>query len=155
MGSRLFANITGLLGGYNVDEEIHRRKVSRILGIREEGIPRQPSMAYDQIVRGVADGRIKGLWVIATNSSHSWIHQDDFNNVVRKLDFLVVQDMYPTTETAQRADLYFPAAGWGEKEGTLINSERRIGLVKKVRRAPGRGTFRFPHLPVNRALLGM
>jgi anaerobic selenocysteine-containing dehydrogenase len=143
MGSRLFANITSLLGGHNVDEEMHRRKVSRILGIREEAIPRQPSMAYDQIVRGVADGRIKGLWVIATNSSHSWIHQDDFNNVVSKLDFLVVQDMYPTTETAQRADLYFPAAGWGEKEGTLINSERRIGLVKKVRRAPGRALSDF------------
>ena len=100
-------------------------------------------MAYDQIVRSIADGRIKGLWVIATNSSHSWIHQDDFNNALNKLDFLVVQDMYPTTETAQRADLYFPAAGWGEKEGTLINSERRIGLVKKVRRAPGQALSDF------------
>jgi anaerobic selenocysteine-containing dehydrogenase len=143
MGSRLFANITSLLGGHNVDEEMHRRKISRILGIREEAIPRQPSMAYDQIVRSIADGRIKGLWVIATNSSHSWIHQDDFNNVLSKLDFLVIQDMYPTTETAQRADLYFPAAGWGEKEGTLINSERRIGLVKKVRRAPGQALSDF------------
>ena len=143
MGSRLFANITSLLGGHNVDDEMHRRKVSRILGIREEAIPRQPSMAYDQIVQGIDEGRIKGLWVIATNSSHSWIHQDDFNNVASKLDFLVVQDMYPTTETAQRADLYFPAAGWGEKEGTLINSERRIGLVKKVRRAPGRALSDF------------
>ena len=143
MGSRLFANITSLLGGHNLDDEMHRRKVSRILGIREEAIPRQPSMAYDQIVRGIAEGRIKGLWVIATNSSHSWIHQDDFNNVASNLDFLVVQDMYPTTETAQRADLYFPAAGWGEKEGTLINSERRIGLVKKVRRAPGRALSDF------------
>ena len=143
MGSRLFANITSLLGGHNVDEEMHRRKISRVLGIREEAIPRGPSMAYDQIVRSIADGRIKGLWVIATNSSHSWIHQDDFNNLINKLDFLVVQDMYPTTETAQRADLYFPAAGWGEKEGTLINSERRIGLVKKVRRAPGRALSDF------------
>jgi anaerobic selenocysteine-containing dehydrogenase len=143
MGSRLFANMTSLLGGHNVDDEMHRRKVSRILGIREEAIPRQPSMAYDQIVRGIADGRIKSLWVVATNSSHSWIHQDDFNKVVSKLDFLVVQDMYPTTETAQRADLYFPAAGWGEKEGTLINSERRIGLVKKVRRAPGQALSDF------------
>jgi predicted molibdopterin-dependent oxidoreductase YjgC len=51
--------------------------------------------------------------------------------------------MYPTTETAQRADLYLPAAGWGEKEGTLINSERRIGLVKKVRRAPGQALSDF------------
>jgi anaerobic selenocysteine-containing dehydrogenase len=143
MGSRLFANITSLLGGHNVDDEVHCRKVSRVLGIREEAIPRQPSMAYDQIVQSIAEGRIKGLWVIATNSSHSWIHQDDFNNVASKLDFLVVQDMYPTTETAQRADLYFPAAGWGEKEGTLINSERRIGLVKKVRRAPGRALSDF------------
>jgi predicted molibdopterin-dependent oxidoreductase YjgC len=51
--------------------------------------------------------------------------------------------MYPTTETGQRADLYLPAAGWGEKEGTLINSERRIGLVKKVRRAPGQALSDF------------
>jgi assimilatory nitrate reductase catalytic subunit len=45
--------------------------------------------------------------------------------------------MYHTTETAQRADLVLPAAGWGEKEGTLINSERRIGCIKKVARPPG------------------
>ena len=55
-----------------------------------------------------------------------------------RLDFLVVQDMYQTTETAQLAHLVLPAAGWGEKEGTFINSERRIGLIKKVARAPGR-----------------
>jgi anaerobic selenocysteine-containing dehydrogenase len=143
MGSRIFANITSLIGGHNADDEADRAKISKILDIREEAIPRQPSMAYDQIVQGIADGRIKGLWVIATNSSHSWIHQDDFNKTLEKLDFLVVQDMYPTTETAQRADLYLPAAGWGEKEGTLINSERRIGLVKKVRRAPGQALSDF------------
>jgi assimilatory nitrate reductase catalytic subunit len=68
---------------------------------------------------------------------------DEFNRILEKLDFLVVQDMYPTTETAQRADLYLPAAGWGEKEGTLINSERRIGLVKKVRHAPGQALSDF------------
>jgi assimilatory nitrate reductase catalytic subunit len=83
------------------------------------------------------------LWIIATNCSHSWIHQTAFNDALAKLDFLVVQDMYPTTETAQRAHLYLPAAGWGEKEGTFINSERRIGLVKKIRRAPGRALADF------------
>jgi assimilatory nitrate reductase catalytic subunit len=85
----------------------------------------------------MGDGRIKGLWVIATNGSHSWIQQNRFNGLMSKLEFLVVQDMYPTIETAQQAHLYLPAAGWGEKEGTLINSERRIGLAKKVGRAPG------------------
>ncbi len=94
-------------------------------------------MAYDQILDGVRNGAIRGLWVIGTNPAHSWIHQGGFQEVLDRLDFLVVQDMYHSSETARVADLLLPAAGWGEKEGTFINSERRIGLLKKVRRAPG------------------
>ncbi len=143
MGSRLYANVTSLLGGHDFNNDAHRAKIAGILHIAEDVIPRQNSLAYDQIVDGIRDGKIKGLWVIATNGSHSWIHQSEFNDLLGKLDFLVVQDMYATTETAQRADLVLPAAGWGEKEGTLINSERRIGLVKKVARAPGQALSDF------------
>jgi assimilatory nitrate reductase catalytic subunit len=60
-----------------------------------------------------------------------------------KLEFLVVQDMFASSETAQRATLVLPAAGWGEKEGTFINSERRLGDVKKVARAPGQALADF------------
>lgn len=143
MGSRLFANITSLLGGHDAGNDSDRARVAGLLGIDESAIPRQASLAYDQIVQGIDEGRIKGLWVIATNSAHSWVNQGRFKELIRKLDFLVVQDMYPTTETAKEADLFLPAAGWGEKEGTLINSERRIGLVKKVRRAPGQALSDF------------
>ena len=143
MGSRIYANISNLIGGHDFKNPEHRSKVSRVLGVPTEKIPTEPSWAYDQIVDGIRDGKIKGLWVIATNSSHSWIHQDSFNEILSQLDFLVVQDMYPTTETAQRADLFLPAAGWGEKEGTFINSERRFGLVKKIRRAPGQALSDF------------
>lgn len=143
MGSRVFANVTSLIGGHDVNSAEDRAKIAGILGISEEVIPRQPAMAYDQIVEGIAEGKIKALWVIATNSSHSWVQANRFNDLIDKLDFLVVQDMYPTTETAQRAHLFLPAAGWGEKEGTLINSERRIGVVKKVRRAPGQALADF------------
>ena len=137
MGSRIYSNITSLIGGRDFLKTEHREEVSRLLSIPIENIPAENSMAYDQIVEAIRDGQIKGLWIIATNSSHSWIHQSEFNKLLDNLDFLVVQDMYPTTETAQRAHLFLPAAGWGEKEGTFINSERRIGLIKKVRRAPG------------------
>ena len=137
MGSRLFSNITNLTGGHDFANPAHRAKVGAALGIPEQRIPDQPSLAYDQILDGIRDGAIKALWVIGTNSAHSWIQQGDLEKLLGKLDFLVVQDMYPTTETARLADLYLPAAGWGEKEGTMINSERRIGLAKKVRRAPG------------------
>ncbi len=143
MGSRLFANITSLIGAHDVSHPAHRAKVSEVLGIPEDLMPRQPAMAYDQIVEGIASGKIRALWVIGTNPSHSWVNQSRFNHLAGKLDFLVVQDMFPTTETAARAHRYLPAAGWGEKEGTLINSERRIGIMKKVRRAPGEALTDF------------
>lgn len=142
MGSRLYANITSLFGRDFLNAA-HREEISRLLNIPLEKIPAQNSWAYDEIVQGIADGKIKGLWVIATNSSHSWIDQDNFNRLADKLEFLVVQDLYATTDTARRAHLFLPAAGWGEKEGTLINSERRIGLVKKILRAPGQALSDF------------
>ena len=137
MGSRLFSNTTNLLGGHDFANDQHRRKVARILEIDEARIPRVSSWAYDQIIDGIGAGKIKALWVIATNTAASWIDQANLLKALEELDFLVVQDMYPSTETARRADLILPAAGWGEKDGTFINSERRIGRVKKVARAPG------------------
>jgi assimilatory nitrate reductase catalytic subunit len=143
MGSRLFSNTTNLLGGRDFTDEADRRKVAGVLGIDADRIPDRGSFAYDQIVEGILAGKIKGLWVIATNSAHSWINQSHLHDVIERLDFLVVQDMYATTETASRADLVLPAAGWGEKEGTFINSERRFGIVKRVSRAPGQALADF------------
>lgn len=143
MGSRLFANATSLIGGHDTKNPAQRAKVANILGIEESRIPRELGLAYDQIMEGIAAGRIKALWVLATNTAHSWIHSSSARDALGKLEFLCVQDMYPTTETARLAHLYLPAAGWGEKEGTFINAERRIGLVKKVRRAPGQALSDF------------
>ncbi|MEO7413531.1 MAG: molybdopterin oxidoreductase family protein [Opitutaceae bacterium] len=143
MGSRLFGNATSLLGGYDFANAAHRTHVGSILGIEPSTIPTQSSWAYDQIIDGIDRGEIRGLWIIATNTAHSWIGHRRFAELRKKLDFLVVQDMYATTETAQIADLVLPAAGWGEKQGVLINSERRLGLVKKVARAPGQALSDF------------
>jgi assimilatory nitrate reductase catalytic subunit len=143
MGSRIFSNTTNLFGGRDFKSADDRRAVADLLGIPEERIPREDSLSYDRIVQGILDGKIRGLWVIATDPAHSWINQEDLHDVLGRLEFLVVQDMYTSTETAKRADLLLPAAGWGEKEGTFINSERRIGLIKKVARAPGQALADF------------
>ncbi|HET9960588.1 MAG TPA: molybdopterin-dependent oxidoreductase, partial [Polyangiaceae bacterium] len=143
MGSRLFSNTTNLLGGRDFANAQHRADVAEILGIDPEQIPSEPSLAYDQIVEGILAGKIKALWVIATNPAHSWINQAHLHEVLGRLECLVVQDMYHDTETAQRADILLPAAGWGEKEGTFINSERRVGVLKKVARAPGQALADF------------
>jgi assimilatory nitrate reductase catalytic subunit len=143
MGSRLFSNTTNLLGGHAFDNPAHRAKIASILQIDEARIPQRNGYAYDQIMEGILRGEIRGLWVVATNTSHSWINQHYARELLARLDFLVVQDMYSTTETAQQAHLVLPAAGWGEKEGVFINSERRLGLIKQVMRAPGEALSDF------------
>lgn len=137
MGSRLFSNTTSLVGGHDFADASHRIKVSDQLGIPLEVIPSDLSLAYDQILDAAVEGRIKALWIVATNPFHSWIDSGRLAQLRRNLEFLVVQDMYHNTESARAADLVLPAAGWGEKSGCFINSERRIGTTKAVRSAPG------------------
>jgi assimilatory nitrate reductase catalytic subunit len=143
MGSRLFGNATSLLGGYDFGRHDHRAHVARILGLQPARIPERTGYAYDQILDAIERGEIRGLWVIATNTAHSWINQTRARELLGRLDYLVVQDMYATTETARMADLVLPAAGWGEKDGVIINSERRLGVVRKVARAPGEALSDF------------
>lgn len=143
MGSRLWSNTTNLLGHRRFDVAEDRARVAEILKIPMERIPTRLGWSYDEIMQGIQRGEIRGLWVIATNPAHSWIHQGAARELLDQLDFLVVQDMYSSTETAQHADLLLPAAGWGEKEGTFINSERRYGLLKQVRRPPGEALADF------------
>jgi predicted molibdopterin-dependent oxidoreductase YjgC len=143
MGSRLFSNTTNLFGGHDFANEDHRNKVADILEIDAARIPTETSWAYNEIMEGILRGKIRGLWVICTNTAHSWINQNQARDILDRLDFLVVQDIYHTTETARMANLILPAAGWGEKEGTFINSERRLGVIKKVRKAPGQALSDF------------
>lgn len=143
MGSRLFSNTTSLIGGHEFYDPAHRQKVATTLGIPLETIPAKPSLAYDQILAAAENGTIKALWIVGTNPFHSWIDSGRLGTLREKLEFLVVQDMYRTTESARVADLVLPAAGWGEKTGCFINSERRIGTIKAVRQAPGQALSDF------------
>jgi anaerobic selenocysteine-containing dehydrogenase len=143
MGSRLFSNTTALFCGRDTTDPASRDEVAQVLGLDPSVIPDRPSLAYDQIIEGIADGRIKGLWVIATNPAHSWINHGHLHEMLDRLELLVVQDLYDDTETAARADVFLPAAGWAEKDGTFINSERRIGRVRAAHRPPGQARTDF------------
>jgi assimilatory nitrate reductase catalytic subunit len=143
MGSRLYSNTTTLFGHHDFANAEHRQKIASIFKMSEDRIPSDAGLAYDQILEQVENGKIHGLWVVATNPAHSWINSPRARATLEKLDFLVVQDMYQTTETGRLAHLVLPAAGWGEKEGTFINSERRIGLLKRVKSPPGQALSDF------------
>jgi len=143
MGSRLFSNTSSLLGGRDFAKAEHRAAVAATIGIPESAIPTDSGKNYDQILEAIEAGTIKGLWIICTNPAHSWIDKNTFLKRLESLDFLVVQDLYDTTETMQLADLTLPAAAAGEKNGTLINSERRLGIVQKVKNPPGEAKSDF------------
>lgn len=144
MGSRLFSNTSSLFCGRDFRNSEDRKNVADILSIPDSAIPSVNSLAYEEILREIENGKIKGLWVIATNPSHSWIHRSSWTKAIRsKLEFLVVQDMFQSTETAMEADLYLPAAGWGEKSGTFINSERRVGAISAISKPPGKAQSDF------------
>lgn len=143
MGSRLFSNTSSLFAGRDFANPGHRAEVAEILGIDATLIPESAGYAYDQILDAIERGEIKALWVIATNPAHSWIDSGRFARLREQLEFLVVQDMYDSTETARVADLVLPAAAWGEKDGTFINSERRIGTIRQVSPSPGQALSDF------------
>lgn len=143
MGSRLFSNTTSLYGGRSFSSLSDREDVARIMGVDVARIPTQDSLAYDQILEGIDDGTIRALWIVATNTAHSWLDQDKTRERLSKLEFLVVQDLYGDTLTAAHADLLLPAAGWGEKEGTFINAERRFGHFQPVSNPPGEARTDF------------
>ena len=89
------------------------------------------------LFRAVETGEIKALWIMATNPA---VSLPDAGRVARALeacDFVVVSDFVRDTDTACHADVLLPAAGWGEKSGTVTNSERRISRQRPVRPAPG------------------
>jgi assimilatory nitrate reductase catalytic subunit len=137
MGSRLFSNTSELFCGHSFSNPVHRKKISKVLGIDEHLIPTESSWVYDKILRKIDEGVIRGLWIICTNPGHSWIDNDSFKRTIEKLDFLVVQDIFYNTLTTKMADLILPSGGCGEKDGTFINSERRFGVVKKIKDPPG------------------
>ncbi len=137
MGSRLFSNTTSLFAGYDFTKAEDRQTMAEMLGLDVELIPDRNSMPYHKILEAIGNGKIRGLWIVATNPAHSWIDRNSLYDRLAKLDFLVVQDLYTTTETAVHADMILPAAGSGEKEGCMINSERRLGIVDKVMDPPG------------------
>lgn len=137
MGSRLFSNTTSMFSLYDFEDGEDRVQMADTLNIPVDSIPRINSMPYHRILDAVEEGKIKALWIIATNPFHSWINKEHAMKALENLDFLVVQDLYSTTDTAKHADLLLAAAASTEKEGTFINSERRIGIVQKLTEPPG------------------
>jgi anaerobic selenocysteine-containing dehydrogenase len=143
MGTRETGFTSGMPGYRKFDDAGDRAELAALWGVDESRLPVKRGLAYPDIIEGAVAGRIRALWIIATNPLVSFPNQDVLRQAFSNLDFLVVQDGFHPTPTTEIAHLVLPAAVWGEKEGTYTNSERRVSKVNKAVEPPGEARADF------------
>ena len=131
MGTRETGSTASLPGYRAWDNPAARAEMAALWGIPVDRLPTERGRAYPDIIDGVLDGSIKGLWVIATNPVVSFPHRARLEAALRNLELFVVQDGFENP-TVELASVVLPAAIWGEKEGTYTNAERRVSRVRKA-----------------------
>jgi len=90
-----------------------------------------------ELFEAAADGAVKALWIACTNPAQSMPDQRTVRRALQRAEFVVVQEAFATPATCDFADLLLPATTWGEKEGTVTNSERRISRARAAVPPPG------------------
>ncbi|WP_425800475.1 molybdopterin oxidoreductase family protein [Desulfitobacterium sp. Sab5] len=137
MSNREVGGTTSLPGFRNPMNPEHRREVAEIWKLDQEKIPCQTNDIMKMMAL-IGEGKLDFLWVIGTNPVVSLPDQRKIREYLDRV-FLVVQDVYYPMETAQYADIFLPAAQWGEKTGTYTNLERRVNIGYQAVKPPGNG----------------
>jgi assimilatory nitrate reductase catalytic subunit len=136
MGGREVGGLANLLSAHrDLSKPEHRAEVAALWGIDE--VPATPGKTAVEMFEAAADGEIKALWIACTNPAQSMPNQSMVRRALQLAEWVVVQEAFATAETCAFADLLLPATTWGEKEGTVTNSERRITRVRAAVPAPG------------------
>ncbi|MCK9285033.1 MAG: molybdopterin-dependent oxidoreductase [Rhodocyclaceae bacterium] len=136
MGGREVGGMANLLSAHrDLANPQHRAEVARLWGVDE--VPATPGLTAVELFDAVRAGRIKALWIACTNPAQSMPNAEKVHAALAACEFVVVQETHAHTDTAAFADLLLPASGWGEKEGSVTNSERRISRVRAAVPAPG------------------
>ena len=144
MGTREAGFASSLPGYRQFESAAHRRELAAIWGVSSRIAFRHArGRAYPDIIEAALEGKIRALWIIATNPIVSFPNLGAMLQSLETLDFLVVQDGFCPTPTTELADLVLPAAIWGEKEGTYTNSERRVSRVNRAVPPPGEARTDF------------
>jgi assimilatory nitrate reductase catalytic subunit len=136
MGGREVGGLANLLSAHrDLSNAQHRAEVAALWGV--EDVPAKPGKSAVEMFQAAADGAIDALWIVCTNPAQSMPDQAMVRRALERCPFVIVQEAYATTATARYADLLLPATTWGEKDGTVTNSERRISRVRAAIDAPG------------------
>ena len=136
MGGREVGGLANLLSAHrDLANPAHRAEVAALWGV--PSVPERPGKTAVEMFQAAADGEIRALWIACTNPAQSMPDQATVRRALARAELVIVQEAFATPATCDYADLLLPATTWGEKTGTVTNSERRISRVRPAVAAPG------------------
>ncbi|HET7404221.1 MAG TPA: molybdopterin-dependent oxidoreductase [Usitatibacter sp.] len=129
MGGREVGGLATQLAAHrDLANPAHRAEIARIWGV--ERLPAARGLTAVEIFEALRQGRVKAVWIACTNPAQSLPDLPRVRAALEAAELVVLQEAYADTETAPFADVLLPATSWGEKDGTVTNSERRISRVR-------------------------
>ncbi|MER0236694.1 molybdopterin-dependent oxidoreductase [Fulvimarina sp. MAC8] len=136
MGGREVGGLANMLAAHMaIEDEADRARVEAFWNA--PNVATKPGLKAVELFDAVLDGRIKALWIAGTNPVVSMPEADKVKAALEACPFVVVSDVAAQTDTTVFADILLPAAAWGEKNGTVTNSERRISRQRPFLSLPG------------------
>jgi len=136
MGGREVGGLANQLAAHmELDNGEHRQIVQQHW--KSPVIADKPGYKAVDLFEAILDDKIKALWVMGTNPAVSMPNSNRVRQALEHCPFLVVSDCVANTDTAEFAHVLLPAATWGERDGMVTNSERRISRQRAFRDAPG------------------
>ncbi|MEM6636022.1 MAG: nitrate reductase [Pseudomonadota bacterium] len=136
MGGREVGGLANMLACHlDIENETHRQAVQDFWNAPV--ICQKPGLKAVDLFDACGKGQIQALWIMSTNPAVSMPDADGVAAAIRSVPFTVVSDIVDETDTARLADVLLPATAWGEKSGTVTNSERRISRQRPFLPAPG------------------
>jgi len=135
MGGRETGGMATTLAAHMDFDEVSRARVKRFWG--SPAIAEKPGLKAVDMFEAVRAGRVKAIWVMATNPAVSLPDAEKVREALAACPFVVVSDCMADNDTMAFAHVKLPALAWGEKDGTVTNSERRISRQRPLFRPPG------------------
>jgi assimilatory nitrate reductase catalytic subunit len=136
MGGREVGGLANMLASHlDLDKAEHRAAVQTFWD--SPRIAEKPGLKAVDLFQAIEAGKVKAVWVIATNPVVSLPDADQVRRALERCELVVASDIMQDTDTNSYAHVLLPALGWGEKDGTVTNSERRISRQRAFLPAPG------------------
>ena len=136
MGGREVGGLANQLAAHlEIDNPAHRDLVRRFW--RAPQVAERAGLKAVDMFDAVAEGRVRALWIMSTNPVVSMPEADRVRAALERCPLVIVSDCVRDTDTARLAHLLLPALAWGEKDGTVTNSERRISRQRAFLEPPG------------------